>query len=109
MGVSTSSTTVDLGRKLMMLNFNEAGEYFPFLPPLVEIPLPVIFDLLPWSPPKERIIRSMLKAAKMLGTFLTVRASDLEQDMIPDLPNIMLHLDRQRGYRQEPDRNIAHN
>jgi len=89
------STTVDLGRKLMMLNFNEAGEMLSVPPPLVEIPLPVIFDLLPWSPPKERIIRSMLKAAKMLGTFLTVRASDLEQDMIPDLPNIMLHLDRQ--------------
>lgn len=89
------STTVDLGRKLMMLNFNEAGEMLSVAPPLVEIPLPVIFDLLPWSPPKERIIRSILKAAKMLGTFLTVRASDLEQDMMPDLSNIMLHLDRQ--------------
>jgi hypothetical protein len=89
------STTVDLGRKLMMLNFNDAGEMLSVTPPLVEIPLPVIFDFLPWSPPKERIIRSMLKAAKMLGTFLAVRASDFEQDMIPDLPNIMLHLDRQ--------------
>lgn len=89
------STTVDLGRKLMMLDFDETGKMLSVPPPLVEIPLPVIFDLLPWSPPKEKIIRSMLKAAKMLGTFLTVRASDLEQDMIPDLPNIMLHLDRQ--------------
>jgi ferredoxin len=88
------STTVDLGRKLMMLDFDETGEMISAPPPLVEIPLPIIFDLLPWSPPRERIIRSMLKAAKILGTFLVVRASDLEPDLIPDVSNIMLHLDR---------------
>lgn len=88
------STTVDLGRKLMMLDFDETGKMLSVPPPLVEIPLPVIFGLLPWSPPKGQIIRSMLKAAKMLGTFLTVRASDLEPCLLPDLTNIMLHLDR---------------
>jgi ferredoxin len=89
------STTVDLGRKLMMLDFDGTGEMISVPPPLVEIPLPIIFDLLPWSPPRERIIRSMLKAAKILGTFLIVRASDLEPDLIPYVSNIMLHLDRQ--------------
>jgi ferredoxin len=97
------STTVDLGRKLMMLDFNETGEMISVPPPLVEIPLPIIFDLLPWSPPKERIIRSMLKAAKMLGTFLTIRTSELEPDLLPDLTNIMLHLDRQL---EDIDKNI---
>ena len=97
------STTVDLGRKLMMLDFDGTGEMISAPPPLVEIPLPVIFDLLPWSPPRERIIRSMLKAAKILGTFLVVRASDLEADLQTDLTNIMLHLDRQL---ESVDRNL---
>jgi len=52
------STTVDLGRKLMMLDFDGTGEMISAPPPLVEIPLPIIFDLLPWSPPRERIVRS---------------------------------------------------
>ncbi len=88
------STTVDLGRKLMMLDFDATGEMISTPPPLVEIPLPVIFDLLPWSPPKERINRSIFKAAKVLGTFLIVRASDLEPDMMSDASNIILYLDR---------------
>ena len=44
------STTVDLGRKVKALRF-EHGRVASSIPPLVELPLPVIFDLLPFSPP----------------------------------------------------------
>ena len=45
------STTVDVGRKVKALQFEPARPArFP-VPPLVELPLPVIFDLLPFSRP----------------------------------------------------------
>jgi ferredoxin len=91
------STTVDLGRKLMMLEFDGTGEMTSVPPPLVEIPLPIIFDFLPWSPPRHQITQAILQGAKGLGTFATIRESDLEPTMAPLLPNIMLHLDGKSG------------
>jgi ferredoxin len=97
------STTVDLGRKLMMLEFDRAGEMTSTPPPLVEIPLPVIFGMLPWSPPRERITQSMLKAAKTLGTFATISQTDFDSEMTPDLANTMVYLD---GDLKDLDRDV---
>ena len=47
------NTSVDIGRKAMFLEFDDRGNLFPG-PSLIEIPLPVFFDLLPWSPPRDR-------------------------------------------------------
>ncbi|HYA90672.1 MAG TPA: glutamate synthase-related protein [Thermodesulfobacteriota bacterium] len=70
------STSVDLGRKLMALEFGANGSVVSGVPPLVEIPTPLIFDLLPFSPPKERILNGLLRAASGLETFTVVRESD---------------------------------
>ena len=70
------STTVDLGRKLMALEFDDKGNLTIPVPPLVELPMPVIFDILPWSPPRKNIILAFLDAAKGLGTFAVLRQSD---------------------------------
>ncbi|MEJ2067209.1 MAG: hypothetical protein P8Y09_04505, partial [Deltaproteobacteria bacterium] len=47
------STTVDMGRKIMALEFDASGKITAPIPPLVEIPLPILFDFLPWSPPRR--------------------------------------------------------
>ena len=87
------STTVDLGRKAMALEFDEEGKIATELPPLVEIPLPIIFDMLPWSPPRKKINLSFLEAAKSLGTFAVIRQSEMEKAMEKYLSNMILYLD----------------
>ena len=88
------STTVDLGRKLMALDFASDGSLMTRTPPLVEIPLPVIFDLLPWSPPGEQITLALLEGAKSLGTFTIIRQSDLNSKIEQYLPNIIVFIDK---------------
>ncbi|MCX5798370.1 MAG: hypothetical protein NTU90_02180 [Proteobacteria bacterium] len=88
------STTVDLGRKLMALDFAPDGSLMTRTPPLVEIPLPVIFDLLPWSPPGDKIKLALLEGAKSLGTFTIIRQSDLNSEIEQYLPNIIVFIDK---------------
>jgi hypothetical protein len=77
----------------MALEFERNGKIVTLPPPLVEIPLPVIFDILPWSPPSDRITIAFLEAAKTLGTFAVVRQSDLTADMDDYLSNTILFVD----------------
>jgi ferredoxin len=87
------STTVDLGRKVKALTFvNGLPEA---IPPLVELPLPVIFDMLPFSPPGLRITQSMLRAAKVLNTVAIVKASLWDSSYDPYLNHVMLYLDKE--------------
>ncbi len=87
------STTVDLGRKLRNLEFDEQGRLLSDVLPLVEIPLPIIFGDLPWSPPKKQITLTFLRAAKSLGTFAIVRQTDLRPELGPFLENMILLID----------------
>ncbi len=87
------STTVDVGRKVMALEFDSSGALMTTPPPLVEIPLPIIFDILPWSPPRERITTALLEGAGSLGTFCIVRQSDYRPDMEKYLSNMVLYVD----------------
>ena len=88
------STSVDLGRKLMALEFGPGGTVASDVPPLVEIPAPFIFDLLPFSPPKERILSGLLRAAAGLGTLAVVRESDWDPSYEEYLNHTMLLLDK---------------
>jgi ferredoxin len=87
------STTIDLGRKLMALEFDVQGKIVVLPPPLVEIPLPVIFDMLPWSPPAGQITVAFLEAAQALGTFVVVRQSDMNPVIEKYLSNVILFVD----------------
>lgn len=87
------STTTDIGRKVMALEFDQAGALAITPPPVVEIPLPIIFDLLPWSPPRKGINPSLLEGARSLGTFTVIRQSEYTHAMQEYLPHIVLHID----------------
>jgi hypothetical protein len=89
------STTTDIGRKLMALEFDETGALSVTPPPVVEIPLPLLLDMLPWSPPGMGIKLAILEGAKSLGTFAIIRQSDFTPAMKEYLPNIALYIDGQ--------------
>jgi len=88
------STTVDIGRKVMALEFDQAGALAVSPPPLVEIPLPILFDILPWSPPGKGINLTFLEGATSIGTFTVIRQSEFSPEMETYLPHIVLFADR---------------
>jgi ferredoxin len=62
------STSVDIGRKPPSLTFKN-GKMVDSFPPLIEIPIPMIFNTLPWHSPSPTITKAIMDAAKELGTY----------------------------------------
>jgi ferredoxin len=86
------NTQVDLGRKHQSLQFDSQGQLLSPIYPSVEIPLPIIFDILPWSPPRNKINPTLLRAAKRIGTFAVIKQEDWMPDLKAYLDHIMLFL-----------------
>jgi len=87
------STTVDIGRKVMALEFDESGALALTPPPVVEAPLPIIFDILQWSPPRKGINPVILEGARLLDTYAVIRQSEFTKEMKEYLPNMILLVD----------------
>jgi ferredoxin len=66
------STGIDVGRKPHHLEIDAAGAVCLDMPPLVEVPLPVIFNVLPFGNLGEGILLSMAEAARQIGTLMYV-------------------------------------
>ncbi|MBP1716198.1 MAG: glutamate synthase family protein [Deltaproteobacteria bacterium] len=88
------STSVDIGRKAMHLEFDARGNIFSPVHPLIEVPLPVFFDLLPWSPPPKQIRLALLRAAKRLGSFALIPQAEWLPEYEPYLGQTLLYLER---------------
>jgi hypothetical protein len=88
------STSVDIGRKEMFLEFDGEGNLSSPVHPLIEVPLPVFFDLLPWSPPPKQIRLAMLRAAERLGTFALIPETEWLPEYEPYLGQTLLYLER---------------
>ena len=63
------STQVDIGRKPMSLSFNPDGTLASACPPVLEVPLPIIFNTLSWHNPGPAVATAILDAAAELETF----------------------------------------
>ena len=63
------NTAVDLGKKLPRLSFNAEQTLDVTLPPIVEIPLPVIFNPVPLPESFQPLQESFIRAASKLKTF----------------------------------------
>ena len=77
------STAIDLGRKLQSLEFDSTGNLACLLPPLLEIPLPVLFNPLPLPTPGRGAQLAVARAAARLGTFAFVEPEDWNEDLLP--------------------------
>jgi len=77
------STAIDLGRKLPSLEFDPTGDLACRLPPLLEVPLPVLFNPLPLPTPGRGARLAVVRAAAHLGIFAFVEPEDWGEDLLP--------------------------
>ncbi len=85
------STTVHLGRMvrdLCGMHFDEQWNLKSLIPPSREIPLPILFGLLPF-PPSEGVLPSLMLAANQLSTYLTLSA-DRNPERFPEHLNHLI-------------------
>ena len=73
------SMSVDIGRKLSCLTF-EDGDLAVTPPPLVELPLPIIFDRVPARFARGSVVRCVSKAAAKLGILFVADGHDASPD-----------------------------
>lgn len=82
------STAVDLGRKLPALRF-EDGTLAGGVPPVITIPVPVIFNLLPFGDLSRSVGLTLAQAAAELGTLMTIRIEEYFESLSPYLHNLI--------------------
>jgi len=76
------STTVDVGRKPPYLHVNGAGS-LDALPPIVELPIPVIFDPFPFPLATRAPLLAIARAAAALHTLAVVTPEMWGDDLAP--------------------------
>jgi len=69
------STSVDVGRKLDHLSFQD-GQLSVSPPPLLESPMPVMFDAVPQRWRRGKIVSAVARAAAEIGLLAVIRDSD---------------------------------
>ena len=74
------STSVELGRKLNHLKFNEGGKLLSKINRTVDIPIPIIFDI-PAEDLSGNVMTALLKAASELSTFIIMPVGDIGKDV----------------------------
>jgi glutamate synthase domain-containing protein 2/Na+-translocating ferredoxin:NAD+ oxidoreductase RNF subunit RnfB len=62
------STVIDLGRRPARLEFDGTGKLVTELPPFVDIPIPIVFDVAPFGPSTGPSRQAVVEAARELGT-----------------------------------------
>jgi glutamate synthase domain-containing protein 2 len=80
-GRETISTQVDLGGRLMALEFSPSGELITELPPGISLPLPILFNPLPMQLPGRAALRALALAAAELDTLAIWDPVDYDEDL----------------------------
>ncbi len=81
-GRETISTTVDLGRRLPALFFDDAGRLTSALPSVFQLPLPVLFNPLPEPLPGRGALRGLVAAAARLGTLALLTPDEWDDGLV---------------------------
>jgi ferredoxin len=87
------NTSVDIGRKQDHLTFEE-GQLAGRPAPLIEIPLPVMFDVIPGYWDRGAIVPAIVRAATETGTLAVVRSDNIPAGFSVEQDPIVLLLDR---------------
>lgn len=79
------STSVDIGSKPSMLEFDISGTLKTKLLPNVELPLPVVIDVVRLKATSETILKGLAQAAKHLDTLMIAVPQSLPKDASAEL------------------------
>lgn len=87
------STSVDLGRRLQSLEFDENEELVSNVPRTIEIPIPMIFDAPLGCRTNGNLQLALAKAAAGLKTFAIVNAREYSSDLTHYKANLIPRID----------------
>ncbi|UCD58716.1 MAG: hypothetical protein JSV16_06305 [Candidatus Hydrogenedentota bacterium] len=83
------NTSVDMGRKPAQLEFNGNHELGLDPPPLVEIPVPFIFDILPFGVVNENVRTGLVRAAEMVGSMVVVPEREIDWKVMGHIDHVI--------------------
>ncbi|MGA2780625.1 MAG: glutamate synthase-related protein [Smithella sp.] len=82
------STSVELGRKLNHLTFDENGKLLSKIHDTIDIPIPIIFDF-PQDNLSPNVKVALVRAAAELNTCIVLSADDIKMDIKKYIKNII--------------------
>jgi len=82
------STDIEIGRKLSYLVFDAQGKLASSTPPLIEIPIPMLFCLPEWGKWGRSVLFSIAKAARTLNTLFIIPFAQFTKDFYPYIDNL---------------------
>ncbi len=83
------NTSIELSRRPERLSFNKDGSLAVDVKPILEVPLPVLFQQPDFGMLGRGVLISMLKAARSLGTKMFIPADDINDDLLPFIEHII--------------------
>ena len=86
------NTCIEISRRMTPLVFDENLDLVVEVPPILEIPIPLLFQLPEDLILNEQVLMSAAKAAQALGTLLIVRPEDCGKVLIPYAENLIPRL-----------------
>ena len=90
------NTSIELSRRITRLEFNPDLSLASPVPPILEIPLPLLFQLSTDLVINEHVLLSAAKAARRLGTLMFVRPQDVTEALRPYADSLIPCLTRDR-------------
>lgn len=83
------NTCIELSRRPERLAFNEDGSLAVMVKPILEIPLPILFQQPDFGMLSREVLVSMLRAAKTIGTKMFIPAADISEDLMSFGPTLI--------------------
>jgi ferredoxin len=97
------STAVDVGRKPDALRFDADGALVGEAPPILDIPMPILFDVLPFGRISDGVRKAMAQAASELGILMILESehccnglSEFAEHLVPLLSAASFERDLER-------------
>jgi glutamate synthase domain-containing protein 2 len=82
-GRETISTATELGSRPFKLTFDDQGRLASQLPPVLSLPMPVLFDPLPFEIPGRSVALAVAAAASNLEIFAITPFEEWQEDLQP--------------------------
>ncbi|MCP4671488.1 MAG: hypothetical protein GY857_09290 [Desulfobacula sp.] len=83
------NTCIELSKRPERLAFNDDGSLATKVKPILELPLPILFQKPGFGVQSKKVLISMLEAAKTIGTKMFINAADIYEDIMDYGPSII--------------------